>query len=342
VAAKAVADQIIKKWLAPALAGGAAATQSEDAEGSFLGLLARGANSKGAEAAKEVFYEHMERNPEIFTDPDSLIWSGNMQSDAARAAGDSRQGWFMGADGEMRYEISDKDASIDKDFTKGVAYRIMDRLGEDRHLPVPLRGFLNHDPIFNAYPDMEDMPVMLSHPRDMGDIPAAYHHRRDGLPLGGISLNLDHIVHNDRNEAVRSLMHEVQHGIQDREGFARGSNFGGAIGDVKNYVEDPYRHGVVFDDAITDGKLEKMNKLIDLSNSEVPENRELADEMSYFLSAGEGEARAVEDRLRMPARLRNSYDGHPYGDIGLPSYMLPDDRRGPTLFQMIEMLTREQ
>lgn len=339
--AKVAADQIIKKWLAPMLVGGAAATQSEDAEGAFLGVLAKNASMKGAKAAKDVFNEHMGGNPEIFTDPDTLLWSGNMQSEAARAAGDSRQGWFMGPDGKMRYEISDKNAAIDGDFTKGVAYRIMDRLPEGNHVPVPLSQFLTHDSLFNAYPDIAEMPVMLMHPRDTGDIAASYYSRGDDLPLGAIGMNLDYIVKNDRNEAVRSLMHEVQHAIQDKEGFARGANFGNSIEDVKNYVEDPDRHGFVFDEDITDDKVDKLNSLMNIHGSEDPGAREFADEMAYYLSAGEAEARAVENRLRMPARLRNSYDGHPYGDMVLPDYMLPEGKRGPTLFQMIEMMTRE-
>ena len=57
----------------------------------------------------------------------------------------------------------------------------------------------------------------------------------------------------------------------------------------------------------------KLNKLIDLKESDDPGARDFADEMAYYLSAGEAEARAVENRLRMPARLRNSADGHPYG-----------------------------
>ena len=335
----AVADQIIRKWLAPALAGGAAATQSEDAEGSFIGVLAKNANLKGAEKAKEIFYNHMETNPDLFTDIDNLMWSGNVQSHLARKAGDSRQGWFVGADGQPRYEISDKNAAIDGDFNKGIARRIMDQMPEGSHFPVPLGKFLSHDSLFNAYPDARDIPVMLRHPRDFNAV-AGYHAPEKGLESGAISMNLQPILDENRTESVRSLMHEVQHAIQNKEGWARGANFGGAMGDVKNYVEDPYRHGVVFDDAITDDKLEKMKKLIDLKESDDPDAREFADEMAYYLSAGEAEARAVENRLRMPARLRNSADGHPYGDIGLPSYMLPDDRRGPTLFQMIEMMTR--
>ena len=336
-----VAQEIVKKWLAPAAVGTAAATQSEDSDASFIGVLAKNANAKGAKAAMDVFEEHMGRNPEIFTNPDTLLWSGNMQSDAARAAGDSRQGWFVGADGHPRYEISDKNAAIDGNFTKGIAQRIMDQMPEGTHFPVPLGEFLSHDSLFNAYPEMKDIPVMLRHPRDFEGM-AGYHAPEEGFETGGISMNLQPILDENRTESVKSLMHEVQHAIQNKEGWARGANFGNAIDDVKNYVEDPHRHGVVFGDAITGPKLEKMRSLLDLSKSDDPGAVEFADEMSYYMSAGEAEARAVENRLRMPSRLRNSYDGHPYGDMGLPRYMLPEDRRGPTLFQMIEMLTREQ
>ena len=98
----AAADAILRKWLAPALVGGAAATQSEDSDAMFLGLAAKGANKAGAKAAHDVFTEHMEISPSIFTDFDTLIESGAMQADAARKAGNSRQGWFIGADGKPR------------------------------------------------------------------------------------------------------------------------------------------------------------------------------------------------------------------------------------------------
>ena len=43
-------------------------------------------------------------------------------------------------------------------------------------------------------------------------------------------------------------MHEVQHAIQNKEGFARGANFNNAMNDAVNYAWDPAKHGVVFDE----------------------------------------------------------------------------------------------
>lgn len=359
----AAADAILRKWLAPALVGGAAATQSEDSEGSIAGILSKGASLKGAKAAHDVFKEHIELNPRIFTNFESLIESGAMQADAARRAGNSRQGWFIGADGKPRYEISDKNAAIDGSFTKGVAQMLMDKMPEGQHFPVPLGKFLTHDSLFNAYPDMYDMPVMLRHPRDMGDAAGAYHHRTDEFDPR-MSLNLQYVLDNDRNELVKTVMHEAQHGIQDIEGFARGAGTRTALYDIKDYVRNPQRHGAINNmpniySRLQGPKIDKFYKIIEkgeeIDRMNVPPGalgeavRDSAkgeiDLISYLMSAGEAEARSVEDRLRMPAKLRASDHGHPYGDMRIPTeqaeYFYGDGKEGPTLFQMIEMMTRD-
>lgn len=330
---------ILKKWAAPAAAAGAA-TQSEESDASLLGILAKNGSMRGAKAAKDVFNEQMSTNPEMFTDIDQLMLAGNAQSHAARKAGDSRQGWFVGADGKPRYEISDTNATIDGGFTKGIAQRIMDQMPEDSHFPVPLGKFLTHDSLFNAYPDLQELPVFLRHPRDFDAI-AGYHSPGEGLDSGAISMNLGPILGDNRTEMTRSLMHEIQHAIQNKEGFARGANATTAIDDVENYVTSPLREGAGLSEALLDNKLPKFEKLLEMANDGTEAGREFGDELAYYLSAGEAEARAVEKRLRMPARLRASDDGHPYGDMNLPDYMLPEGSRGPTLFEMIEMMRRD-
>ena len=338
--AKLAVKEILKKWSAPTAAAGAT-TQSEESDASLLGVLAKNANLKGAAKAKEIFDNQMETNPELFTSMDHLMWAGNVQSHLARKDGDSRQGWFVGADGKPRYEISDTKAAIDGGFTKGIAQRIMDQMPEDSHFPVPLGKFLTHDSLFNAYPELQELPVYLRHPRDF-DAVAGYHAPQEGAGNGAISMNLGPILGEDRTEMTRSLMHEVQHAIQNKEGFARGANASNAIDDVENYVTSPLTEGAGLSEALLDNKLPKFEKLLAMANDGTEEGRDFGDEMAYYLSAGEAEARAVEKRLRMPARLRASADGHPYGDMTLPKYMLPDNRQGPTLFEMIEMMTRQE
>ena len=328
---------LIRKIGAPAAAAGAA-TQSEDSEASLLGILAKNANLQGAGKAKEIFEEQVQTNPAMFTNMEDLLWAGNEQSSLARQAGNSNQGWFVGADGKPRYEISDTSAAIDRGFTKPIARKIMDKMPENSHLPVPLGKFLTHDSLFNAYPDLQEVPVMLRHPRDF-DAVAAYH-PPEGAGNGAISLNLGPIIDENRTEMTRSLMHEIQHVIQNKEGFARGANATTALKDVENYIASPLKEGAGVSEDLLEDKLHKFEELLAMGNDGTQEGRDFADEMAYYMSAGETEARAVENRLKMPARLRSSYDGHPYGDMTLPKYMLPDSRQGPTLFQMIEMMTR--
>lgn len=371
--AKVAAEEIIKKWLAPALAGGAAATQSEDSEAIFAGLAAKGANRLGAKAAHDEFQRHMEISPSIFTNFEDLIESGAMQSEAARNAGSSRQSWFIGADGKPRYEINDANASIVKDFDKGVARSLANKIEEGssgggrQHVTAPLNYLLNHDSLFNAYPKLADTNLHIWKPGSdlLGDTPAAYTPPRDGQPMGELHINLQGIIDEDRNETLRSLLHEAQHAIQTEEGFARGSNVGAAMGDIRNYVRDPQKHGAMEllpmgDDpwkvhgAIVEPKMERLQKILSAGDSapnmDAPdyikeEHKEITDLLAYLMSAGEAEARSVESRLRMPAKLRASDHGHPYGDMRMPKdqaeYFFGDGQQGPTLFQMIEMLTRD-
>lgn len=366
--ARVAAEEVVKKWLAPALVGGAAATQSEDADAMFLGLAAKGANKAGAKAAHDVFKEHMEISPSIFTDFDTLIESGAMQADAARKAGSSRQGWFIGADGKPRYELNDANASIVQDFDKGVARALADKIeersaqGDRQHVTAPLNYLLNHDSLFNAYPQLGDANLHIWKPNSdfLGDTPAAYTPPRDGQPMGELHINLKGIIEEDRNETLRSLLHEAQHAVQTKEGFARGASSVHALNDIKNYVGAPYKHGAVnlmpqrYEDQIFPRKMDQLYKIMEtgegIDGMDAPDyikeaHKESIDLISYLMSAGEAEARAVEHRLRMPARLRSSDEGHPYGDMRIPKdhaeYYFGDGREGPTLFQMIEMMTRE-
>jgi hypothetical protein len=74
-------------------------------------------------------------------------------------------------------------------------------------------------------------------------------------------------------------------------------------------------------------------------------HRYATDRLGYLFSAGEAEARAVEKRLRQSAMERRYPENHPYNDMRMPredaELYFGDGKQGPTLFQMIEMLTRE-
>ena len=193
-----------------------------------------------------MFEEHMRITPTMFTDREALIESGAMQGHAARRH-NQNQGWFMGVDGQPRYEISDHKASVDKGFTKPIVKKMMGLMENNgrQSVGVPLNKFLKHDSLFNAYPDIAESKMYLWAPGNdfLGDTAAGYSPPIDGHPAGNVHLNLEHILDTDRNETVRSALHEVQHAIQQKEGFALGASVDTAIDDVARYLDDPYGVG---------------------------------------------------------------------------------------------------
>lgn len=108
-------------------------------------------------------------------------------------------GWFKGADNKWRYEISDHQAELLVD-------------GVQEGTLVTLESILKHDRLFEAYPDLRGITVK-------GVADSEYRGSYDPI--------------NDRFEInpgrtpeqqLSTLLHEVQHAIQSREGFALGGN----------------------------------------------------------------------------------------------------------------------
>ena len=109
-------------------------------------------------------------------------------------------GWFQGADKMWRYEISDRNARLIPVSMK--------RRGEIR-----LGDLLEHGPLFAAYPRLADVSI---------DLFEESRNKKGYVdPLAGvIGVNM----RLDRNEALSTLLHEIQHMVQEIEGFARGGN----------------------------------------------------------------------------------------------------------------------
>lgn len=115
-------------------------------------------------------------------------------------------GWFRGDDGKWRYEISDKDAKI-----KG---NVDDMFADDNEVigeTTRLADILDHPKLFAAYPDLSDMEVSVRRTQDSG-----YNDKSGRIILGTLGTTTDGLA--------GRLLHEVQHFIQRREGFAIGSN----------------------------------------------------------------------------------------------------------------------
>lgn len=111
-------------------------------------------------------------------------------------------GWHQFADGKWRFEIDDSRMRLRTDAADIPNYTTLGELVDAPEL-------------FEAYPDMADLSVTL-------------HTLEDGQN-GGYSRKFDSIelsreLKNRPEALLNSLIHEVQHAIQNREGFASGAN----------------------------------------------------------------------------------------------------------------------
>lgn len=123
-------------------------------------------------------------------------------------------GWHRGADGRMRFEISDKDASM-KIGRKATPLKSFARdLVRELDRPLRLSDVLDHPALFAAYPAVADYGVTFVPTEAMPD------QARGTYSDGRIMLADDMPAH----EALSTLLHEIQHGIQNIEGFATGDS----------------------------------------------------------------------------------------------------------------------
>ena len=134
-------------------------------------------------------------------------------------SGRSRQdyGWFKAPDGAWRYEINDSDAIIDLEMTKFEN----SMFGNSRMLP--LDQVLDHPQLFEAYPELRIYSVT----RD----PELFDPKELSQGWFDPNTRIINITPYSRNPES-TLIHEVQHAVQDIEGFAPGGNPEQAIQDM--------------------------------------------------------------------------------------------------------------
>lgn len=317
----AVAEEIVKKWMAPMLVGTAAATESEDAEAGFGGLRSLVANRAGAEAAMDTFDRLVGQglNP---MDPQDAAVITQRSGDFSELNGRNGQRWFVGADRLPRYEFNDAGASINRSFDRGVQNQIARDLSSgDGSYDYTLGELLNHRTLFNAYPEVQDLPTFIMPEGKIGAVASYLPPGIEGVPdelrNGAMMLDIGAVRNSPREETLKSILHETQHHIQNIEGFAPGANANmppketlmnyldrhadelamaresDRPGQYPAYAKGQYMYSLI-DDAL------KMDEKYGGDKGMKSLMQEL-----YQMSHGEAEARAVEARLRMsPAERR--------------------------------------
>lgn len=157
------------------------------------------AQTKGLSAKGEVLFQLVGENAELAQDVrDNLQVARNMEA-AGKDAKTIRiaTGWEKGKDGKWRYEILDGHLK-----------------GEVRTFKGNLSDIIESKELFNAYPQLAKLEVDLELGSGLnGFDKGAYYARRSKIEVNG-----------SRENVLPILLHEIQHAIQEIEGFAKGGN----------------------------------------------------------------------------------------------------------------------
>lgn len=260
-----------------------------------------------------------------------FIGKGAKTFDALKAAeaqklldsgADPRQVWqqtgtFKGADGALRQEIDDSAATLNagalRDFHTESALVRQGRL-------------MNHPDLSAAYPDVAGVAY-----RKQAKTGAAYEPDTDTIYLAQ-GAGDPRMAPESRDALTKSpALHELQHAIQQREGWARGGNAAEmadrmpseqAINDAK-----VLRARVDRGESLGEARAWFLNTL---GRDAVPEASALAEEMgtralhempatpdeAYRRLAGEAEARAVQKRMNYTPEQRTAV--YPFDDYDVP------------------------
>lgn len=137
------------------------------------------------------------------TADDSLYQQALDMEKAGKSSEDIRKetGWFKGMDGQWRYEIDDADISL--------------KVSDDIPNYISLGNLVDAPTLFSAYPDLAERLVIF---QTLGEGKIGSY----SVSFG--DFNLDYSLKNNSEELLDVLVHEVQHAIQQIEGFDSGSN----------------------------------------------------------------------------------------------------------------------
>ncbi|WP_262880421.1 PLxRFG domain-containing protein [Pseudomonas paralcaligenes] len=126
-------------------------------------------------------------------------------------------GWHRGADGRWRFEVSDDQARIAVAGANAASIiaNAEIRALEDGRTGATVGDVLDHQQLFAAYPSLRDLPLRLM-PADSSALA-----RLQRRPVG-FAVQMQGSI--PRDEVASPLIHELQHAIQNIEGFALGGS----------------------------------------------------------------------------------------------------------------------
>ncbi|MDR1542839.1 MAG: hypothetical protein LBS50_00215, partial [Prevotellaceae bacterium] len=140
-------------------------------------------------------------------------------------------GWERGSDGKWRYEIQDVKVDVSKLNYKAQGYKDpYDFYGKKQKLS----DVIDAPDFFELYPQAKEISVELLHSNTMGyGTFASYDDKNKVISVSSTIFNVEDSELQD--EANRIFAHEIQHFIQDTEGFAKGTRV--KRGNYKKYEQ---------------------------------------------------------------------------------------------------------
>ncbi|EPS9497003.1 LPD23 domain-containing protein, partial [Campylobacter upsaliensis] len=144
-----------------------------------------------------------------------------------------KTGWYKDKDHKWKFEISQRGGELKLKFTpenKGVDWLVYS-IGAEKKLA----DFLKDNELFKAYPHLQDIKIKTFTHQESADSPSVVGRYEQDEKT--IKLNAENIGTNMK-QAKSTLYHEIQHAIQDIEGFAYGER-------LEQISKDNYRlrHG---------------------------------------------------------------------------------------------------
>lgn len=228
-------------------------------------------------------------------------------------------GWHQGVDGKWRFEIDDSGAKLLTESSNPDKFKnVFDEAARKKN-GVKLSQVLSHPALFEAYPSIKKVRVIID---DESDSEAAFNPSDMAIaiktPTGSSK---------STKSTLSAIIHEIQHAIQEVEGFAKGGDPSEMIGSEQDkfrrvmnttvllmgfldYSRDEALDAFKNEYGLYDKQIEVLRKMpVDVFDFGVEFNRNqpaISEDQyaEYFALAGEVEARNTQKRLGMNAQER--------------------------------------
>ena len=171
---------------------------------------------------------------------------------------------FTGAVDELpRFEISDYPARLEK---RVKPFDVM-----------KLEEILEHPELYENYPELRKM-----------DIEGVYSDSKTVGAFDSVKDNIEIAFDSRKHNPKKTLFHEIQHAIQEKEGFTKGGNIEGSIDEALKNLKDMF-----------------FNSEIDADTYKKARSDLIQNKFNYYRRlAGEVESRNVEGRMNWTEEMR--------------------------------------